>query len=200
MSRIVSYGFPLAKAQTLSRMADQEATRTRSGPSVTFGEPTGEGPQIVQIWDGSSSIGDLVSPNADGYHAARLRFFGDGTSNNVGMNAWLAFIDWEDGDLAQVVGECGRYFVSVPMGNVTSGGVEKPAYLTMSGEMSFICKPDSSISKGSSGTVSLYHRSSETDSTINLTAKALGAAVTSGKWCTVTRVRGGQTYVLPWEC
>lgn len=62
-------------------------------------------------------------------------------------------------------------------------------------------KADADISKGSSGTVSVYTGSagSETDSGINVTASALGAAITSAKWVTVAVNENGY-YVGPWEC
>jgi len=202
MSRIVSYGFPLAKAQTLSGIADREATRQRKGPSVSYGAPIGSAAQIVQMWKftGSPVLGDLITPNSDGYHTGRLRFYGDGTENNIGANCWIGLIDWEDNDLGQVVGEHGRHYVGVPMGNVTSGGTEAPAFLVAVGEMQFLGKPDSTISKGSSGVVSLYHRSTPIDSGINLTCIAPGAAVTSAKFCWVTRPACGQIVASPYEC
>lgn len=45
----------------------------------------------------------------------------------------------------------------------------------------YLCKADSSISKGSTGTVSIYTMS-EVDTTINVTAKALVAAITGSKF------------------
>ncbi len=66
---------------------------------------------------------------------------------------------------------------------------------------SLIGKADSSISKGSSGTVSIWTGAggSESDTGINITAYALGAAITSAKWVTVQLING-VWYVGPWEC
>ncbi len=66
----------------------------------------------------------------------------------------------------------------------------------------YLGKADSNISKGSTGTVSLWvgASGSETDSTINITGcSALGAAITSGKWVTVQYVNG-VPYVGQFEC
>lgn len=62
-----------------------------------------------------------------------------------------------------------------------------------------IGKPDANIAKGASGTVSIWEDDSSADSGDNVTAKALGAAVTSAKWVTVWKL-GTTYYVAPWEC
>ena len=73
----------------------------------------------------------------------------------------------------------------------------RPAALPRGKTASWIGKADSAISKGSSGTVSVY--AGETDTTLNVTAKALGAAVGSGKWCTLFCDQAGKWYVGCWE-
>jgi hypothetical protein len=63
----------------------------------------------------------------------------------------------------------------------------------------YICKPDSDIAKGASGTVTIYVNEQSIDEQV--TAKALGAAVTAAKWCLVWQEPGsGNQYVWPWEC
>jgi hypothetical protein len=61
-----------------------------------------------------------------------------------------------------------------------------------------IVQADASIAKGATGTCSVYV--AEVDSGMNITAKALGAAVTAGKWCTASNDPSGTWYVFPWEC
>jgi hypothetical protein len=63
-------------------------------------------------------------------------------------------------------------------------------------------KADSAISKGSTGTVSLwtYNGSAMADTGLNVTALAWGAAITSGKIVTVQLGQNGMWYVGPWEC
>jgi hypothetical protein len=53
-------------------------------------------------------------------------------------------------------------------------------------------KPDANIAKGASGTVSIWMGTpgSEADTSINVTAYATGAAVTSGKWVSLVFVNG----------
>lgn len=66
----------------------------------------------------------------------------------------------------------------------------------------YLVKADADISKGSTGTCSLYYDNAgtETDTTINIAdCKALGAAITSGKWATVQYING-VAFVGPWEC
>ena len=151
---------------------------------------------VVQIYTGATA-GDLLSPTS-GVFAGRVRYLKT-NSWTSGLAVWIGYIDWES-DSGAVVGEEQRSFVGFRAGVYTVSSVTRPLYHVQAGEMSFIGKPDSGIAKGSSGTVSLWHRSTEADSTINLTAKALGAAVTSGLWVSVSRVRGGQIYAAPWEC
>lgn len=73
--------------------------------------------------------------------------------------------------------------------------VEPEPILTLHG------KADSAISKGSSGTVSIWVGAggSEVDSTINVTAYARGAAISSGKIVGIHFING-VAYVFPWEC
>lgn len=62
-----------------------------------------------------------------------------------------------------------------------------------------IGKADSNISKGSTGTFSVYNNGSDT--TDNLTVSALGAALTSAKWATAWyEEKSGTWYGAPWEC
>ncbi len=66
----------------------------------------------------------------------------------------------------------------------------------------YLCKADSSISKGSTGTASLYvgDSGSETDSTVNITScKALWGAIATSKWCGVSFVNG-VPYITQLEC
>ena len=61
-----------------------------------------------------------------------------------------------------------------------------------------IGKADSTITKGSTGTFSIYNN--ETDTTDNITAKALGAQVTGAKWATAWREeKSGTWYCGCWE-
>lgn len=62
-------------------------------------------------------------------------------------------------------------------------------------------KPDSDIAKGDSGTVSVWEgrAGSRTDSTINVTGWATGAAVTADKWVFLTWIENDWE-VTPYEC
>jgi hypothetical protein len=61
-----------------------------------------------------------------------------------------------------------------------------------------IGKADANIAKGASGTISIYRGATPSDTGINISAKALGAAVTANKWVSLAAVHG-QWYVAPWE-
>jgi hypothetical protein len=81
-----------------------------------------------------------------------------------------------------------------------SGTGQKTCAVRLHGvEQAVIVKPNSNIAKGSSNTCTVYSNGSTTGVTI--TATALGAAVTSGKWCTAwLEPSSGTWYVFPWEC
>lgn len=152
--------------------------------------------RIVQVW-GSGSVGDLLAAS-NGVHPGRIRTLKAGVWSS-GLTVWLQFIDWET-DSGAVIAEHGRKYVGIPGGMYRSGGVLRPLYFCQAGEMSFVCKPDQDIAMGDTDTVSLYHGTTPSDSTFDLEAKALGAAVTEDLWCVCARLRGGQIYVSPWEC
>jgi hypothetical protein len=66
----------------------------------------------------------------------------------------------------------------------------------------YLVKADADISKGSTGTASLYYddAGTETDTTINIAdCKALGAAITGGKWALVQYING-VPIIGPFEC
>lgn len=66
----------------------------------------------------------------------------------------------------------------------------------------YLCKADSGISKGSTGTASLYvgASGSETDSTVNITScRAKWMAIATSKWCGVSFVNG-VPYITQLEC
>jgi hypothetical protein len=155
--------------------------------------------EVVQVWTGSGSpvAGDLQAANGDGFHEGRVTRWVSGafTANE---NCWIRMIDWDNTDDGATIAEHGRFHLGKLAGSAASGGTTKPLYLCQIGEQTFLSKPDADIAKGATGTVSLYN-GDETDSGINKVAKALGAAVTSGKWTTTVRFRGGSWYVGCWE-
>lgn len=85
------------------------------------------------------------------------------------------------------------------LGPVTATGVQSVAVcFADDGRPVRLCKPVSNISKGASGTITLYD--GETAG-LTVTAKAIMAAVTGGgsaKWCTA--FWDGAWFVLPGEC
>lgn len=85
-------------------------------------------------------------------------------------------------------------------GNETDGGV----FRTRARQRivtDLIGKADSSISKGGTGTVSIYMGASgaEAATEYDITCSALGTAMTGSKWAVVF-FREGVWYVAPWEC
>jgi hypothetical protein len=195
---------PVVTDEQSFRLLQRMTEKTRQEPDSALAPPKQghdyAGTTLVQIWStsGSPTVGDILQANSDGLHPGRIRTL-KGTTWNSGLNVWVKFIDYES-DNGAIYSEHGRYYIGSLSGSFYSSSTSKPLFLCMAGEQTFIGKADSGISKGSSGDISLYHRSSEADSTFNQTAKALGAALTASKWCTVTRAVGGQWYSAPWEC
>lgn len=161
-------------------------------------QPVESGISVVQLNHATATAGDIVAANASGVHPARIKHWnGSGYSN--GTAVWLLLTDYYDVDSGDVIGEHAKYYGPATLaGEFTHSADTRPLYIARVGDQTFIGKPDANIAKAASGTVSLWHRGTEADSTINKTAEALGAAVTSGKWVTVQRI-AGQWYVGCWE-
>jgi len=166
----------------------------------------GEVTEIVEVNHTSKDPGDVVEANGSGYHPGRIRRY-DGTStyDDPSIDVWIQFVDGFDGhdtgsDDGAVLACQGEYYgPAKPTGETwDNSGDERPVYVVECSERQFLCKADSSISKGGSGTVSLYN-ADETDSTINRTAKALFAAIATSKWCIYHRI-AGKWYVSKAEC
>lgn len=85
-------------------------------------------------------------------------------------------------------------------GNKTSAGVTATV-ARQHVVTDLICKADSSIAKGATGTCSVYMGASgaEAVTEYDITGSALGAAITLAKW-SVLFLRNGVWYVGPWEC
>jgi hypothetical protein len=182
---------------------------------VQLMDEVGETTEIVEVFhDTPASDGDIVEANSEGFHPGRIVTRDDDDDYIVGADIWIQFVDGFDGhhgdtDNGAVLACEGEYYgPAKPAGTfdlVENEGEEdethdeRPVYVVECSERQFLCKADSSISKGGSGTVSLYHSHDETDSGINRTAKALGAEITADKWAIYSRV-AGVWYVSPWEC
>lgn len=171
--------------------------------------------EIVEVFhDTPAADGDIVEANSDGYHPGRIVTYDADHSYVVGADIWIQFVDGMDGhdtgtDDGAVLACEGEYYGPAKFtgemfdlveneGEEDETHDERPVYVVECSERQFLCKADSSISKGSSGTVSLYN-ADETDSTINRTAKALFAAISTSKWCIYHRI-AGKWYVSKAEC
>jgi len=81
-------------------------------------------------------------------------------------------------------------------------GERKLMLATLEFQPFYLCKADSAISKGSTGTASLYvgASGSESDSTVNVeSCRAKWGAIATSKWCGVSFVNG-VPYITQLEC
>lgn len=170
--------------------------------------------EIVEVYHDSKSTGDIVEANSGGFHPGKIRRR-DAAGDYIDCgNIWIQFVEGFNGhdtatDDGAVLACQGEYYGGARYANtwdkVTNPGEEsethdkRAVYVCVCDERQFLCKADSSITKGSSGTISLYNSHNKADSGINRTAEALGAAITSAKWSIYSRV-AGVWYVSPWEC
>lgn len=170
-------------------------------------EPGGETSEMVYVNHDATTSGNTVEANAAGFHPGNILSYVDFDSYSGGTDIWIRFAEAFAGGLLAVQGE--YYGPAKPTGEtydlVENEGEEdethdeRPVYILESNEQQFLCKADSAISKGGSGTVSIYHSTDLTDTGINRTAVAIGADITGGKWSVYFRL-AGVWCVSPWEC
>lgn len=143
-----------------------------------------------------------ISPTADvayggGYQArcaygleAGLLKYGDSSvvaGDTIGAKPsnWTAWKNYPGFRVVQVIDSSAKIALVVP---------EPPPF--------YLCKADSAISKGSTGTASLWigASGSEADSTVNITScSAKWMAIATSKWCGVSFVNG-VPYITQLEC
>jgi len=139
-----------------------------------------------------------IATSADGWgtyltHAAHV-LYDDSETPAIGE-------EWGPQDAAWTLRKNHWGFVIV--GGNTGSSPVKRTVATQYVVNELIGKADGAITKGSSGTVSVWRRNETTDawedSTMNVTATALGAAMTASKYASIG-CRNGEWLVAPWEC
>jgi hypothetical protein len=110
-----------------------------------------------------TTFGKCVQQNSSGYHPGKLQKWHTGDGVDSG-DIWIVVMD---GDSLQTTRE-GSPFIGHYAGRATHGGASRPLYIVQQGQISFKAKADSTITAGSSGTVSIWTGGS--DSTKNVTA------------------------------
>jgi hypothetical protein len=199
-----AYGFGQQDARTLLRVARREGLKRRDHSTLIYPESAVADivTDLVQVWSatGSPQVGDILEPNADNVFPARIKHWNETNEEfDEADDVWVRFADFDSIDAGDVLATHGKHYFARLAGRLTSEDSDRPLFVSLTCDQTFIGKPDADIAKGASGTISLWHRSTEADSTINKTAKALGAALTSAKWVTVERI-SGQWYAGLWEC
>jgi len=205
------YGFNRDNASRLLRLARADAAQSKQrglrgllsagGLADTLPFSLSLPIEFVQVWktSGSPTIGDILAPDASGYHPGRVRRRVEGVMTTIGDAVKVRFADFHDDDLGQVFATHGKYYPCVLIEGGEGTPVPDTVYLALNGDTQYIVKRTTNLAKGSSGTFDLYHRSTEADSTFDLTnVKALGVAYTANKWATANRF-GPFWYVGCWE-
>ena len=155
-----------------------------------------------EVDGGEPDAGDIVPANADGYHSGRIRRR-NGNVFDGGQAIWIRFVNnfiigGVAGAVFAVQGEfygparyAGVYDLVENEGEEDETHDERPVYVCECSEAIFLCKFDSAVAEGSTGTVSLYHSHDQTDSGENITSVlAWGSNWESGKKGVVQRIAG----------
>lgn len=167
-----------------------------SGPAKILHKPTGGTPPeerecLVQLMDeGGDSVelvevhhptpalnGEIVEANEDGYHQGRIRTPNGTATYSIGEEVWLQFADGHDGypdDDGQVLAVQGENYFAKSTGRTWGEGEnERPLYVAICDERSFIGVSGSPIAKGATGTIGLLHSSTFDPAEISKTGRAL---------------------------
>lgn len=90
-------------------------------------------PNIVQVWDTGSAVGDTIQPNDDGFHSGFVKRWVSNTMATLG-ECWILFVDDYDNVAGQVEATKGEYYGPARLSGVTtSDGGMRPVYLVRKG-------------------------------------------------------------------
>lgn len=138
----------------------------------------GDTTEIVEVHHPSPAVdGQIVAADAYGYHQARIRTPNGTTTYTIGEEVWLQFAEGhdgypdQDGQVLAVQGE--NYFAKYTGNSWGEGENERPLYVAICDERSFIGVAGSAIAKGAAGTVALLHSSTFLSAGINKSGIAL---------------------------
>ena len=169
--------------------------------------------EIVEVDHPDVDTGKIVAVNASGLHPGRIRRK-NGSTFDAGQDIWIRFVNgFIVGSVAGAVRAVQNEFYGPAryaerFDLVENEGEEdethdkRSVFVCECSEAIFLCKFDSSVSEGSTGTVSLWHSSSLTDSGENITGVlAWGSNWESGKKGVVQRIAGRwAASQMEWAC
>jgi hypothetical protein len=166
-----------------------------SGPVKILHKPTGSVPEerecvvqlvdecgdtveVVEVHHPSPAVdGQIVAADASGYHQARIRIPNGTTTYTIGEEVWLQFSEGhdgypdQDGQVLAVQGE--NYFAKDTGRTWGESENERPLYVAICDERSFIGVSGSPIAKFATGTIALLHSYNFESAGITKTGKAL---------------------------
>lgn len=155
----------------------------------TYTVRRGELVEMVQVYhddDTPPSPGDVVEGNASGYHdGVVVRYSGTSTLDPY-AKCWIQFTTPFNGLAiqSQYYGPAkyaGTYDLVTDPGEETETHDKRPVFIVDHGDHVFPGRFDAAIADGSTGTFSVYHPTTLTDSTFNLTVKCHGDPIIEGK-------------------
>jgi hypothetical protein len=142
----------------------------------------GDSVEIVEVYHQSTTDGRIVEANASGYHPGRIRTPNGTDTYSVGADVWIQFAEGFDGhpnDDGAIVAVQGEYYGPAKKAAGTFDLVtgethdERPVYVPICDERSFVAVSGSPIAKGDVGTVALLHSTTFTSAGINKSGRAL---------------------------
>jgi hypothetical protein len=133
--------------------------------------------EIVEVYYSGASPGDIVAPTG-GYHPGRIRSYSGTDTYTIGEDIWIQFADGfdgypnDDGAILACNGE--NYGPAKPTGETWGEGEnERPVYVPICDERSFVGVTGSPIARYATGSVALLHSTTFASAGIAKTGKAL---------------------------
>jgi hypothetical protein len=145
---------------------------------VQLMDESGDTVEVVEVHHPSPAVdGQIVAADASGYHQARLRIPNGTTTYTIGEEVWLQFAEGhdgypdQDGQVLAVQGE--NYFAKDTGRTWGESENERPLYVAICDERSFIGVTASPIARFATGTIALLHSHNFESAEITKTGKAL---------------------------
>ncbi len=145
---------------------------------VQIMDEDGDRVELVEVHHPSPAAnGQVVEANANGYHQGRIRMPNGTATYTIGEEVWLQFADGHDGypnDDGQVLAVHGENYFAKDTGQTWGEGEnERPLYVAICDERSFLGVSASPIAKNATGTVALIHSHNFESADIGKSAVAL---------------------------
>jgi hypothetical protein len=165
-------------AKILQKMPNTGSVPAERECVVQLMDEGGDSVELVEVHHPTPALdGEIVAANEDGYHQGRIRTPNGTATYTIGGDVWLQFADGYDGypddDGAILATQGENYFAKYTGSTWGDGENERPLYVAICDERSFIGVSGSPIAKGATGTVALLHSTTFLSAEIGKTGRAL---------------------------